>query len=706
MTLKIGAFCGSHVFTIVVIVFGLWCLSQGWCLDVDGGGVDRFVLVDRVGEALVTDLDFSPDGGLVAASGQGLGVYDSRTGERIVYQSDPWINRVAWSPDGGLIAVSHSGGPDGSGDSSGSVELLESRLLTLDRVSKLVEPYPSTSISWSPGGGLLATTGYSRVPGNRSISIWNVSTGEIQRCLEWGTERAARIVRWSPDGSSIASILEPLDGKGTLWVWDIATLIIESDRDFESPVSDVEWSPDGSLLAMCFDDDQDILILDPLTMLEITQIRSKQDMSTAGDVSPSAGLPPYDIAWSRNGSLLAGAFPGGVVEIWNASSGVTVSRSRVPGGRGLCFSPTEDELVVGGGTGIDVWNYVTDHHVQSPASGPFATAAWSRTGDTVFCSTENDGVVAVTGLWEDSEPPRLETIIPPGGKDLRAVLLSSDERYLAAFWQYPRRVEVWDLLPDPPSPSASYTSRAFSAAFSPMSDKLTWSDLGQLMIMDIASNKTITLNPRSRILVLDWPSTETILSGNERDDGSGEVVVWDAQNGTVLKRVPNERGAVWAIASSPMCSPEDRTVAVLCGPYSLWYYYGGLRVYNSSWDIIHDGSVKGASTFSWPSLSWSPEGEALTWAHYTGRYPPEGESLYTTLLFSTNTWNLTQTLDGTGASWLDEERLLTISRSRTGHGSLLLWQSVPETPLILLGITMILLTIDRFAPHSRSRHAS
>ncbi len=690
----------SHTYRLGILAASVLVLGLAYSTQIWGEGygaiTDPYVLVERIGEGLVTDLDFSPDGRLVAASGQGLGVYDSSTGERIVYLSEPWTHQVAWSPGGGLIAVTC--GNSSHGGSTGLVKLLESRLLTLRVVHELEEPSMPSSISWSPKGDLLASTGSSGGRDNRSISIWNVSTGRIQHRLEWDDERAARIVEWSPDGSVIASLLEAeaVDGMETLWIWDLTTLSIQAERDFGTSVSDLEWSPDGSLLAMSFSEGESTTIFDPLTMLPITVIQSdEQDECVfAEDTAISMSLSPNNIAWSREGSLLAGAFADGVVKIWDASGGFLVSRSRVPGGRGLCFSPVEDRLVVGSGTGIDIWDYETGQHTQSSISGWFTTAVWSRTGDTVFCSTEEDGVVAVTGLWRGSEPPRFETIIRPEGRDLRAICLSRDERYLATFWQYPGSVQVWDLSQDPPDLSASYSSRAFCAAFSPGGDRLAWGS-GWLMIMDIATNTTISLDPQSRILDLDWPSSEMILSGNERDDGSGEIIVWDARNGSIVSRIQNERGAVWAIASSPAClgCSEDGMVAVLCGPYSLWYYYGGLRVYDSSWDVVYDGAVKGASTFSWPSLSWSPKGQSLAWAHYTGRYLLPGEqSLRTTLLYSTHAWNITQTLDGMGAAWLDEKRLLTILSGGTSHGPLLLWASIPQpqSPLASCAVGFIL----------------
>lgn len=663
------------------------CSAQSRGLE-EPGQEGSFCLVDRIGEGLVTDLDFSPDGKLIAASGQGLAVYSSRTGERIVYLSQPWVHEVAWSPRGDLIAIAcRENETDQS--STGVVQLLESTWLTLQTVQTLREPNVSTSVSFSPSGDLIATTGTSTQTGNRSISIWNVSRGDVQQSLRWGIEAAAKIIRWSPDGSAIASILEGPNGRNGLWIWSLSASTVQAARDLGGSAIDLEWSPDGSALAISLSNGQEITFLDASTMLPAGSVKSDEYM----DIPPyAAGRPiplsPAKIAWSREGSLLAGTFENGAVKIWNISTSGLVARSRVPGGRGLSFSPTEDKLVTGAGTGIDIWDYQTNQHIQSAANSPFTTAAWSKTADAVYCSTDDNRIVEITGLRSRLELPVVKTIIQPEGKTLKAISVSEDERYLGAFWEL--LVQVWDLSTNPPQLSGSHSSGADCAAFSPEEDRLAWGSGERLMAMDIASNTTITMafDPGSRVLDLDWLGDEVIVSGHEMEDGSGEIALWDARNGTMLGRIRNEKGPVWGVAPSPIPGSQDsknRMVAVLCGPYGLWYYWGGLRVFDSSWQVVYDDPLEGASIFSWPSLSWSPDGQVLAVTHYRGRdytYPPPTTSPYSTLLYSTKTWNVTQSLDGIAPSWLDDDILLTIEGPPwVGREALLIWARISEPNL-------------------------
>lgn len=127
---------------------------------------------------------------------------------------------LAWSPNGTWLALSNGSDateiwdvpatrlratlPVGSNDLAWSPN---GRYLALARqVWDITANHPlhrfaadSNSMAWSPDGRYLATGG-----SNRTISIWNASTGEHLRTYQ-GHTAPINVVRWSPDGQFIAS---------------------------------------------------------------------------------------------------------------------------------------------------------------------------------------------------------------------------------------------------------------------------------------------------------------------------------------------------------------------------------------------------------------------------------------------------------------------------------------------------------------------
>ena len=116
----------------------------------------------RLGKGSVSDIQYSPDGTLLAVGGSlGIWLYDTHTGAEVALLPE----------DTGRI----------------------------------------NSVSFSPDGGTLASNGWDGV-----VRFWDVSTGELIRTFEGHT---GEVISFSPDGGTLIS------GSGMAILWDVAPFL-------------------------------------------------------------------------------------------------------------------------------------------------------------------------------------------------------------------------------------------------------------------------------------------------------------------------------------------------------------------------------------------------------------------------------------------------------------------------------------------------
>jgi WD40 repeat protein len=351
------------------------------------------------------DIDFSPNGRLVAVSDYGkLRIREAATG-KLVADADVMPNATypfsltftGWSPAGNLIAVSTHPNPWTDPDLQSSVALVawNGTGLRVDRYLPVPGNYTPVRFAWSPDGGLLATTtnveriygdagenhrgpaiGYVRQP----MRIWDAATGSTVATLDWnrsaegwGPFSTGRL-SWDPTGTVLyASYLfeRPIEYwhvvRGVA-AWDIATGSVLWYRDGISVV-DIVPSPDGARVAYVA---AGALWIANATTGEVVATRSASDLGAA-NISGT-------IAWSTSGGMLYVRTPPGKGTLIAYPELKTVAVVTPPDNAGLgetvSFSPDDRLLAIADHGAVYVYDL-------APSPSPLLLGAFVAAGGGV-----------------------------------------------------------------------------------------------------------------------------------------------------------------------------------------------------------------------------------------------------------------------------------------------------------------------------------
>jgi WD40 repeat protein len=385
---------------------------------------------------------WSPDGMKLAASGadNAITVWNTVTGQALFSLPDPpYASSVAWSPDGTRLVTGSEGGnngvriwsgldgrfilattPGGSNLSLawgqdghtvaigryGRVELRNAADLQLRSILSTDTGQEEVSVAWSFISNLLASGNL-----NNNIQIWDPSSGQLMHVLSGHTD-FVNSVAWHPDGHHLASA----SGDGTVRFWDVDTAQTLKIINVGNPVFFAAWSPDGSKFAYDGDDGTVRIVSGEMSTRFETKAESPTPTPQRTEGQSGGNSTVTVIAWSRNGSRVAGGTRDGQILVWNFVSGTLQLQLSFPAHDGavstLDWSPDNTRLVSGGGDAkVKVWDAATgasvatlyDYDAQAlTAVGLFSyvyTARWSPDGQWIVSVQHDKFVLNETTNW-------------------------------------------------------------------------------------------------------------------------------------------------------------------------------------------------------------------------------------------------------------------------------------------------------------------
>lgn len=212
------------------------------------------------GLTIVTSVDWSPDGNLIATgavmSSLTMRTWDANTYKQINQLSFGWVEQIEWHPDPLRHEIAYAGGSFGDG-----ATILSAVTPPSGKISTLGDRYVTTrAIAWNSDGSQIAV-GYE----DATIFVWDVATNEKIAMMSSGFQNSIYQLTWSPDDNYIAS------ANGRVEIWNSIT----GERMSTLPgISlSVAWSPDGTRIAYrkLFDNIQIIDVPDVIATTESTQ---------------------------------------------------------------------------------------------------------------------------------------------------------------------------------------------------------------------------------------------------------------------------------------------------------------------------------------------------------------------------------------------------------------------------------------------------
>jgi WD40 repeat protein len=611
--------------------------------------------------------------------------------ETLLHGSNSAARVIAISPDGRWAAA-------GTGDGGIFVWSLANRAAEPRVLRGHVDAV--NAVAFSPDGTLLASGG-----ADRTVRLWDINTEtQVGEALTGHTD-AVWDVAFSPDGSLLVSGSQDT----TLRLWDVAARTAVGDplSAHTDIVYAVAFSPDGTTIASGGADN----------LLYIWQLAEGEAFGslcegricvvpTAQQVR-SAALEAHrnwvlDVAYSRDGTLLASGGADGALIVWDAAEGYALTGGPIQAHqdwvRGVAFSPSGALVATASADNtLRLWEVVTRVPYDAPMSGhnddvwgvayaPDGTmVSVGRDGRVIAWEGTRGGAIAIGQVLRQTEP-------------LTAIARSADGTQLAIGL---RRGDsnVIGIVVNAADGSLLYELRAnagqiIALAFTPDGAVIAIDDTGELTRWDLAEARvapreiasltfvpyTLALSPDGRYVAVggDNPSvlvyaldgsTEPVATLNTQSlaavalafspDGStlavgedsGRLLTWAVEGWTAL-------GAPQVIFGEPVSalaySPDG-------GLLAMGSRNGGLQIYDTATRqpareplLGHTDWITALAFYDNGTLaSTAQDRGARVWTVSTG------ESL---ALAGHTDW-------ATGAAWLPTGALATVGRDR----ALILW---------------------------------
>lgn len=279
------------------------------------------------------------------------------------------------------------------------------------------ESSPIQSVAWNNTGTKLAV-GYE----SGLVEIVDASTRQILRSFHL---LSVIQVSWSPiDSNTLAVSSAELDVPDALYILNTATgqqLLTLSDGDYFDSIG---WKPDGSRIAAAVD-----FTTDPQYFRYVTVWNT-----VSGNVSLTIPFSPagiHSLAWSPDGSHIAGGGGDNNVTIWNAETGSVVKTlvGHTYGVWSVSWSPDGSKLTSSGfvfDPTIRVWDVETaEQLLVIPSTICTSQVIWSPDGTRLAASIHPPEV----RFWDAATGEIIESI--PQTSEINTIAWSPDGTKIA-----------------------------------------------------------------------------------------------------------------------------------------------------------------------------------------------------------------------------------------------------------------------------------